>query len=57
MNPDSFWAAILAVVVGPAGIVLLVLIALVLAPRDQQATVLNAVAEVVRAARGKDRRL
>jgi hypothetical protein len=56
MSPESFWAAILTVVVWPAGIVLLVLLALVLAPRDQQATVLNAVAEVVRAAWGKDRR-
>lgn len=53
MDSGSLWAAILTVTAWPAGIVVLVVVALILAPRDQQAAVLNAVAEVVRAARGK----
>lgn len=53
---EPLWAAILTVAVWPTGIVVLVIAALLLAPRDQQATVLKALADVVRAARRNDRR-
>lgn len=52
----SIWTAILTIAVWPAGIVVLVIVALILAPSDQQAAVLKAIAEVVRAARRTDRR-
>ena len=51
MSFEALGVAILAVVVWPAGIVI---VALLLARRHQQAAVLKAVAEVVRAARGKN---
>ncbi|MGH3812121.1 MAG: hypothetical protein ACRDUV_06655 [Pseudonocardiaceae bacterium] len=53
---EPHWTAILTVAVWPVGIVVLVIVALLLAPRDQQAAVLKALAEVVRAARQTDRR-
>jgi ABC-type branched-subunit amino acid transport system permease subunit len=52
----SLWTAILTIAVWPAVIVVLVIIALLRAPSDQQAAVLRALAEVVRAARRTDRR-
>ena len=45
--------AVAAVAAWPAGIVLMVLDVLVLVPRNSQVAVLAAIAEVIRAARGK----
>ena len=45
--------AVLAVAAWPAGIVVIVLGVLLLAPRQQQAAVLSSVADVVRAARAR----
>jgi hypothetical protein len=55
VNPESWWPAALALAVWPVCIVVIVVVVLMLSRGDQQAAVLRAIAEVVRAARGASR--
>ena len=53
---EQLWAVLVAVAAWPVGIIVVVIVALVFAPREHQADVLRAVAEIVRAARRTSRR-
>lgn len=48
---EQWWPAVVAVAAWPAGIVVIVVAVLLLAPRDRQAAVLTGIAELVRAVR------
>lgn len=56
MGLEGFLAMLLPLMLWPVAAVLVVVLVLLLAPRDQLAAVLRAAAEVITAARGRGRR-